>query len=314
MKENAEKKQINKKERTTRSYGFLSKMSREKNLRKNQIYGNCKVYSPSGNLMFLCVEKKANWYLNRVDDNSGQPIAKEICHINPVLNFLMTIFFIKPKGKRVQLLFQPKNEGNLGDKYALSQKENRCVITGSYDLELLTKHHITPYCYRTHMPEIYKSANSHDVVPIMDEKHYEYEREADKLKEKIAKMYNAPLEGVSTIDHTLFYAIKSAVALKNHEDKMPKQIVDAHKEKIRAYTGRKNVTQSILDNLTSIDYKEAVRAKSHGEIVVEKLIKEGDEAIQDFVEMWREHFIKYAKPKYMPKHWDVKRPASRLEV
>jgi hypothetical protein len=308
------KKEINKisqRERTTsKSWRDFGK----DNLRKNEIYGNCKVYSPSGNLMFLCVEKKANWYLDRVDEETGRPLAREINHINPALNFIMKLLSIKPKGKRVQLMFEPKSEGNVGDKYSLSEKENKCVITGNKNLETLTKHHITPYCYRKYMPDEYKSANSHDVVPIMDEKHYEYEREADKLKAKIAKIYNAPLEGVSTVDHTLFYAIKSAVALKNHEDKMPKQIVDSHKEKIRAYTGRKNVTQSILDNLISIDYKEAGRAKSHGEIVVEKLIKEGDEAIQDFVEMWREHFIKYAKPKYMPKHWDVKRPASRLEV
>lgn len=312
MKENAEKKQINKKERTTRSYGFLSKMSREKNLRKNQIYGNCKVYSPSGNLMFLCVEKKANWYLNRVDDNTGQPIAKEIRHINPVLNFLMTLFLIKPRGKRVQLLFQPKNEGNLGDKYALSQKENRCVITGSYNLELLTKHHITPYCYRTHMPEIYKSANSHDVVPIIGEKHYEYEREADNLKKKIAKEYDAPLEGKIEIDFKLFYAIKSAVAIKNHGDRMLKQILDTHKEKIRNYTNKKAVTQKIIDSLSEKSYEEAKKVKSHGEIVVEKLVEQGDSAIQQFVEMWRKHFVEFAKPKYMPKHWSIDRPASRI--
>jgi ribosomal 50S subunit-associated protein YjgA (DUF615 family) len=309
---NKEIKKINKRERTTTRDHF--KRNPEDNLRKNEIYGNCKVYSPNGNLMFLCVEKKANWYLDRVDEETGKPLAKEVRHINPVLNFLMTVLNIKPKGKRVQLLFEPKQEGNKGDKYSLSRKENKCVVSGSRNLERLTKHHITPYCYRTYLPDEYKSANSHDVVPILDEKHYEYERYADELKKQIAKKYDAPLEGRTTVDHKLFYAIKSAYALKNHAEKMPKHAVDAMKDKVRDYTGKKNVTQKIIDVLCEMDYEEAKKVKSHGEMVVEKLILQGDEAIQEFVEMWREHFIKYAKPKYMPKHWSIKRPASRLEV
>ncbi len=305
-------KKINKRERTTSKDTRHWTRNSEDNLRKNEIYGNCRVYSPSGNLMFLCVEKKANWYLEHVDDETGEALAKEIRHINPVLNFLMTLFFIKPNGKRVQLLFEPKSEGNKGDKYSLSKKENRCVITGSKNLKRLTKHHITPYCYRAYLPDEYKSANSHDVVPILDEKHYEYEREADKLKLKIAKMYDAPIDGRTTVNHDLFYAIKSAFALKNHENKMPEANVELLKKRISDYTGNKEVTQETIDYLVGIDYEEARKMKSHGEIVVEKLILQGDKAIQEFVEMWREHFIEHAKPKYMPKHWDIKRPASRL--
>jgi ribosomal 50S subunit-associated protein YjgA (DUF615 family) len=304
-------KNINKRERTiSGDWRVFGKDSS----RKNEIYGNCKVYSPGGNLMFLCVKEKVDWYLDRVDVNTGEPLAREIRHINPILNLLMTILLIRPRGKRIQLMFEPKQEGNAGDKYSLSKKENKCVISGDSNLKTLTKHHITPYCYRKYMPDEYKSANSHDVVPIKDEKHFEYEREADKLKEEIAKKYNAPLDGVAAVDHTLFYAIKAAVAIKYHSEKMPKQTLDFNQERIRKYTGNKEVTQEIIDKLCETDYKEASRAKSHGEIVVSKLIQEGGDAIQEFVEMWREHFIKHAKPKYMPKHWDVKRPASRLEV
>jgi len=286
----------------------------KENLRTNKVYGGCKVYSPSGNLMFLCVEKKANWYLDRADKETGLPLAVEIRHINPVLNFIMNLFFIKSSRKKIQLTFEPKDEGNKDDKYSLSKKRNRCVVTGDKDLELLTKHHITPYCYRMFMPSEYKSANSHDIVPITSEKHYEYERHADKLKQKIAKMYDAPLNGKSDIDHKLFYAIKSARALTEYSEVMSKESSERHKEIIRAYTSQKKVTQKILDKLTSTDFAEASRVKAHGEIVIEKISMEGPEAFQEFVEMWREHFIAHAKPKYMPKHWDVKRPASRLDV
>jgi len=283
------------------------------NSRKNEIYVNCRVYSPDGNLMFLCVDKKIDWYLSRVDEKTKKPLAFEIKHINPILNFLFTIFSVKMKSRKIQFNFEPKDEGNKGDKYSLSKKKNRCVVTGSKILESLTTHHISPYCYRKYFPEEYKSANSHDIVPIRSNEHYEYERVADKLKIKLAKKYNAPLEGSSTINHELFYAIKSAHAIKNHGDQIPKDKLDDHKEKIRIYTGRKNVTQKVIDNLIEISYDEAKKMKSHGEIVVEKLILEGPDSIQAFVEMWRKHFIDTMKPKYMPKHWDIKRPASRLD-
>jgi cation-transporting P-type ATPase D len=284
------------------------------NLRTTKVYGGCRVYSPSGNLMFLCVEKKAKWYLDRVDKKTGTPLAVKINHINPIINFLMGLFFIKPKNLKIKLQFEPKAEGNKGDKYSLSKKNNKCVVTGDTNLEQLTKHHITPYCYRMFMPEEYKTANSHDIVPIISEKHYEYERHADELKNNLAKKYDAPLDGKKNVDHKLFYAIKSARALMKFATFMPKENVDRNKEIIRAYTGQKRVTQKIIEELCETEFDKANKLKSHGEIVVEKLELEGNQAIQDFVEMWREHFIKTMQPKYMPKHWDVKRPASRLNL
>lgn len=281
------------------------------NLRKNKIYGNCKVYHPDGSLMFVCLHKKANWYLSNVDDNTGKPLAKEIRHINPFLNKLMSLFGIKPRTLKIQLQFSPKDKGNVGDKYLLSKKQNKCVVSGSKKLEKLTKHHITPHCYRTYMPDEFKSANSHDVVPILDEKHYEYEVHADKLKEKIAKEFNAPLNGTSKVDHDMFYAIRAAKAIVSNGDSIPSSKLKGLKESIRTYTGKKKVTQKILSELSSMSYEVAKDSKSHGQIVVEKLLVQGEDAIQEFVEMWRNHFMEYAKPKYMPKYWDIKRPASR---
>jgi len=282
--------------------------------RTNKIYGNCKVYSPSGNLMFLCVEKKAKWYLDRFDKETGEPLAIKIRHINSTANSLMTFFGLHPRELKIQLNFNPKDEGNKGDKYSLAKKENRCVVTGSRVLRILTTHHITPHEYRKFMPDEYKSANSHDVVAIVSDEHYEYEFEADKLKELLAKKYDAPINGQRKINHPLFYAIKSANAIKNYGEGMPEGDLNNHKEKIRKYSGQKRVTQKLIDKLINTDYEEASRMKSHGEIVIEKILLEGEGAMQEFVEMWREHFLKNTKPKYMPKHWDVKRRASRKEV
>ena len=285
--------------------------------RTNKIYGNCKVYSPAGNLIFLCLRKKANWYLDRKDDVTGEPLAIEIKHINPIVSFLMTMFFIRSKGMKIQFTFEPKEEGNHGDKYSLAKKHNKCVVTGSKNLETLTKHHITPYCYRKYMSDDYKVANSHDIVPIDSEEHFKYERIADNLKHEIARKYDAPIDGVKIeVNHKLFYAIKAAKAIGKHGDKIPKEKTDFYKEKIREYTGKKKVTQKIIDELINTAFGEAgsVDLKTHGEIVMEKLSLKGDDAMQEFFEMWRRHFIKHAKPKYMPKYWDVKRTASRAKI
>jgi len=284
------------------------------NSRTTEVYGGCKVYSNKGNLMFLCLEKRAKWYLNKVDKKTGQTLAYEIHHINPIINFIMKTLSIKPKRLKIKFRFEMKGEGISGDKYSIAKKENRCVVTGERNLDTLTRHHITPYCYRMFMPLEYKEANSHDIVTIKNEQHYEYERHADKLKVEIAKKYDAPIDGKRVVDHRLFYALKSARALKDHSEKMPPKKSEELKQTIRNYSGQKRVTQKLIDDLCAIDFKEASKVKSHGEIVVEKLMLEGKEAIQEFVEMWRQHFLDHANPKYMPKHWDVKRPASRLDV
>ena len=200
----------------------------KENTRTTKVYGGCRVYSSKGNLMFLCLEKKAKWYLNKVDKKTGQTLAYEIYHINPIINFIMKTLSIKPKKLKVKFRFEMKGEGTSGDKYSLAKKQNRCVVTGDRNLDTLTRHHITPYCYRMFMPLEYKEANSHDIVTIMDEKHYEYERYADKLKVEIAKKYDAPIEGKRMVDHKLFYALKSARALKDHSESMHSKKVDEH--------------------------------------------------------------------------------------
>lgn len=302
------KKKINKRDRTTSKHSNWGPSKRE-----NKIYENCKVYSPSGNLMFLCGSKKARWYLDKKDDNTGLPLGKEVRHINPVLNVFMHVFRISPNGLRVKLLFNPVDEGNRGDDYSLAKKLNKCVVTGSENIEELTKHHITPYCYRKYLPDEYKSANSHDIVPITYDEHRAYERKADGLKFKLARLYNAPIDGHDGVDHKLFYAIKAARDLTMHGHKMPAQRTEELKNTIKKYTG-KRVTKNTIKELNDTSFDKAGRVKSHGEIVIEKLMLEGGDAIQEFVEMWREHFITHAEPKYMPKHWDVKRPASREDV
>lgn len=261
-------------------------MNRLKKSRKKPLYGNCRVYSPDGELMFLCVEKKVKWYLSR---NLAIVIGED-----PI---------------EIRLKFQPKGIGNNGDKFFLAEKKNKCVVTGSEYIRELTKHHVVPHCYRKFMPDEVKSNNSHDVIPICVESHFEYEREyADKLKLKLAEKYNAPIEANQAINKDWLNVLRSSYALVQHEGKIPKKRVKFLKDTIKNNMGIKRLTQKEIERLSKIPIKGIVETKdTHGFIVVKQIIKEGK--IQEFIEMWRKDFIDNMKPKYMPKYWDIKRNA-----
>ena len=106
--------------------------------RDRKIYGNYKVFSPEGHLMFRCDLKKANWYLSR-----------DLAHL----------FSDDPH--TIQLKFQPKGLGNHNKVYGLTEMDNKCVVCGTN--EFLTRHHVVPISYRRFFPVEIKSHNFHEL-------------------------------------------------------------------------------------------------------------------------------------------------------
>ena len=251
--------------------------------RTNEIYGNCQVFSIKGNLMFLCIEKRANWYLERglAEKLSENPLA-------------------------IKLLFETKNEGNHGDSYYLTEKQNRCVKCGTEDLEHLTKHHIVPYQYRKFMPEEVKGNSSFDIVPICFDHHNEYERQADLLKQELAEKYDAPVVGIVIIDEIFSVAISAAKAIRGNGNKIPTEKRTLMEDRIKAYTGKDIVSKKDIELLCSKKNAVSRTVKSHAEMVMSQVTD-----IQSFVEMWREHFLECLEPEFMPNHWDPKRSIYR---
>jgi len=250
------------------------------------IYGNTKVLAPDGEVLFLCLPKKANWYLDR---NLAIVVSDD-----PMV---------------IQLTFEPKGRGQNGDAYALGEKHNKCVVCGSE--EELTRHHIVPYTYRKHFPDIIKSHNSHDIVPICVNHHSEYEEDyAIELKYIFAERYNAPLESETKINSDLTIVVKYSNILMEHWAKLPfkrqKQMISV----IRQYHGYVGRLKQVLLTYAYVDLSQT-QTESHGKIVVENLINENQ--LQWFVETWREHFIHSMNPQFMPEHWDVNRIVERVK-
>lgn len=243
------------------------------NIKKDRkIYGNYKVLSPDNILMFMCDEKKANWYLNR---NLADTITDNTIRLN----------------------FKPNGLGNHNKSFGLSEMSNRCVVCGTD--EYITRHHVVPYCYRKYFPIEIKSHKFHDVLPVCADCHESYERSASVFKKEIANIYNAPINGEFNTKSYLNKYSKLATSLLNKDSSnLPNKRIISIKLELKKFFNIKKITAKKLEEISKIKY--SVINKTHGEIVVSKL-----DDINKFIKMWREHFIKNNDCKYLPKNWNI---------
>lgn len=253
---------------------------------KEPIYGNWKVFHPNDkSLMFFCNQKKANWYLKR--------------NLAKIIN-----------EKEIQLTFIPKGKGCAFDLYGKSSKENICVVCG--EKEELTKHHIVPKCYRKHFPDEYKSRNSHDIVSICAKHHREYEVLSDKLKVVISKQYGEMMHQIIPKDILEESRVGGAlVCLMKRKEMLPKEKVEVLENKIKTYfeiTDLPSNLNELFEKVKNLKENYLNKLPSKFKIIVSKI-----ENLQEFVEMWREHFMVNMNPQYMPLGWNIKRSAKRKE-
>jgi len=269
---------------------------------KNLNSENWKVHHPNGRHMFTCGEKKATWYLDRglavmIDD------------------------------KNIMFTFDPKGKGfEDNEEFGRSIREIKCVVSGSE--EGLQRHHIVPYCYRTYFPEEFKSKNHHDVVLINNEVHNYYEQIANQYKDEIAEVYNVKTINQFNSDYTAklreisknnSVALNTINSIFNCYGKMP---ADVKIKKLNIISTETGIPLNTIKKLTYIQlYKLYLLIKNkhsteinefkknnryqydHGYHVIQKL--DTEEKIEDFVKLWRKHFIDTMQPKYMPYGWSI---------
>lgn len=244
--------------------------------RKRPIFGNKKIYHPDGFLMFRCGDDKLDWYVSR-------GLAKKV-------------------GDDAQLLFAPKGMGYFQDEYLLADKSNICVVCGHSEELELTRHHVVPYCYRVHFPLVYKEHNHYDVLPLCRKCHDIYEHSyAFQLKEELAGRYDAPLNGVfDVINLDYNRAVARAFVIQKQGDKLPANRKQLMLDFITKYLGRIPTNDDLhllakKPKLNICDIKI-----THGKLVVSKI-----ENLDEFVRMWRNHFITTMNPKYLPAGWTI---------
>lgn len=269
---------------------------------KNYSVKNWDVYHPNGKHMFTTGDRKAKWYLNKG-------------------------LAIKLNKSSIKLTFIPKGDGfDENEIFGKHARKHQCVVTGTN--KSLQRHHIIPYCYRTHFPHEFKNKNHHDVVLINHKQHSKYELLANEFKDKIADMY-----GVKTISElNTKYSIKLRELGRDYSiilSRLKSLFTSYHTLPIK----RKYKQISIISKLTKIPYKTLITSNyiqlyklyllikekgeyeinefktnykhnyDHGYQVVKKL--DSDEKITKFIKLWREHFIETMNPSYMPIGWSI---------
>ena len=91
----------------------------------------------------------------------------------------------------------------------------------------------------------------------------------------------------------------AALTLIRHGDKIPQERKDLLLNRIKETLGIDVVN---LEEVSQMWMKADVRTQ--GKIVVEALTG----GVEEFIYMWRAHFIEKMSPKFLPKNWRIDRP------
>lgn len=235
--------------------------------------------------MFVCHEKKVNWYLNR-------GLAVQV-QADPLT---------------VRLTFEPNGPGHAGDPLYLQEWQNRCVRCGS-DQELM-RHHVVPICYRRYFPVKQKSHSAMDVVLLCRDCHEEYEVQADLLKKEVAAEFGLPAHpNAPSGDVQLCRVIKFARTLTGrHRENIPSTRREEMLNVIRDYYGTGSEEELLARAL-----KERVSELFDGTDSVGKIVVERTADLCAFAIRWRRHFLATLQPRHMPLYWDPARPLERSE-
>jgi len=245
---------------------------------KRDNYDNCLMLDPKGKSIFRCLKKKIYWYVNR---NLAKIVKKE----NPLT---------------AQLLFFPKGSGHLGDNFFLHPRINRCVVCGI--TEKLTRHHIIPHCYVKFIALEFRRNNSYDVMMMCAQHHGEYEEQARSLKAELAEQYDAPLHGIGGGRIPGRFRAKAFIStLIDYGNQIPSYRIQEMLDSISKTLGYDKLSLEDLKTLPEFAYSTKPKTH-HGEIVLLQI-----DDLDNFVILWRNHFLKTMQPKYLPKHWDSKR-------
>lgn len=238
-----------------------------------KLYDNLEILCPDGNLLGHCNVDKFKWYIKR-------DLAVQLSE------------------KTLQLKFIPKEwDGKVPNN--LTEKKNICVNCGTK--EELTKHHVIPRVYIKYFPLEIKSNNSHDVVLLCADCHSDYELEATKLKKELAIKYDAPLN-VQKKDSALTKAYSCLVHLLNYQHRQEWKQTNLILNMM--FTVNKYLPDAKFndDDLHLLRNRVAeINRISHGKKVLDQITD-----YQEFVEMWRNHFIDTMDPQFMPNGWDIK--------
>lgn len=247
-------------------------------MHEKSLYGNNEVYYDDV-LLFYTSNRKINWYFKRgliecIEDNKYK-------------------FLFRPKG--FDCIIKRQHPPIL--------IENKCVQCGATNN--LTKHHIVPFSYRRYMPDEYKTHNPYDIMILCVKCHSDYEKVADILKSELSVQYNVPevdmVDGYPQNYKTL-QKIRSILSIYNNNDIIiPQDKREKMKMELLEFFGYIPVGKNCENILNELSPKTlSKKIIPHYKLLMDKI-----ENLDNFVYMWRKHFIDNTDCKYLPKYWNI---------
>jgi hypothetical protein len=284
--------------------------------RKTPLYENCKIYAPDGTLLCTVNEKKIRWYLEHEEELAVE-LPRE-SESDPIA---------------IQLKFNPKGPGHAGDDFYLSEKHNHCVVCGHEDKYI--RFRVIPGSYRKFFPDGLKSHSSHDIVLLCPPCAVRANAYVTRMQSTIAEEYDIPLGG-QVIDeaevkkYTTFIKIRSLSFKLESEENLPparqvrfytdilsyigtyepELIFEGDQESAEATQHYQKVIRGIVSREFPLGMKQKPQLKSHGELVVEKIMSQPTEELcktelKKFIRKWRVEFLENMKPAFLSPHWSV---------
>ena len=239
----------------------------------SNIYDSFEIQDPRGKLLFLCDKKKVNWYIKK----------NLVEHVD---------------GQTYKLKFEPKGKGNT-NPFFLERLPNHCVVCGVK--ERLSKHHIVPYQYRKVLPNDYKNSNHFDVLCVCLDCHEDYEEKANRLKDTLHKEYGVQLNKYTSINKTITAINGILYTLKEKHKELPPQAIDSLLNNLRKYI-KYEIT---LEEAITMDFHDIPSEnilENRDAIFMDKYLAAAH-TYEDFIIMWREHFLTTMNPQFMSKNW-----------
>eukprot|EP01102_Stenamoeba_stenopodia_P008683 TRINITY_DN2525_c0_g2_i4.p1 TRINITY_DN2525_c0_g2~~TRINITY_DN2525_c0_g2_i4.p1 ORF type:complete len:767 (-),score=201.04 TRINITY_DN2525_c0_g2_i4:39-2339(-) len=269
-----------------------STSSKRQPQRKSDLFYNCRILSPSNELIACCDKKKLDWYLTR-------NLAEEVTDNPPT----------------IKLKFEPRGKGHAGDLFHLATKYNICVRCGKGTD--FSKHSVVPHIYRTHFPVEIKGYNNHDTVLLCLPCAQLAFESAEQLKKTISEETGIPLAKGATRynqygEHRELARVKGlARSLRKHYNGsaiLKKEREEELLQELRNYFKKEDITMKDITEACAFEIKTPLSdsERNHGAGVVAQLKTLEDK--EKFVQRWRKHFLDSLEPKFMPEHWSITHP------
>jgi hypothetical protein len=131
--------------------------------------------------------------------------------------------------------------------------------------------------------------------------HEDYEEKANKLKEKLHTQYAVPLKGIEESNKTIIAINGILYTLKEKYESLPTQSVESLLVNLRKHVGY-NIT---LEEAFVMDYHDVPSETyfdTRDSIFMDKYIADSH-TYEEFILMWREHFLNSMNPKFISKNW-----------